>query len=123
MPLTRAYKETVVRRIEQDPAFAAALYAEALEALIQGERQSALSILRDLVHARITFARLAEETGLGEKSLHRMLGRNGNPNMKSLSGVLRQIKEDLELDAQITVKCIVGSRTRRRRTRGALQAS
>jgi DNA-binding phage protein len=77
MALTRDYKETVVARIKRDPKFARALYGEALSALLEGETAEGLSMLRDLVHAEITFKELARQTGLGEKTLHRMLNRGG----------------------------------------------
>ena len=64
MALTREYKETVMARIKQDPKFARALYAEAMSALLEGETSEGLSILRDLVHAEITFKELARQTGL-----------------------------------------------------------
>ena len=69
MALTRDYKETVVARIRRDRKFARALYAEALGALLEGETAEGLSMLRDLVHAEITFKELARQTGLGEKTL------------------------------------------------------
>ena len=47
--------------------------------LLEGETAEALSRLRELVHAEITFKELARQTGLGEKTLHRMLNRGGNP--------------------------------------------
>ena len=37
MALTREYKQTVLSRIQRDPKFARALYAEALNALLEGE--------------------------------------------------------------------------------------
>jgi len=80
MALTRDYRETVLERIRRDPEFTAALYAEAIVSLVEGDRETALSTLRDLVHAHISFKTLARQTGFGEKALHRMLGRNGNPN-------------------------------------------
>jgi hypothetical protein len=55
MALTRDYKETVLADIKRDPKFAHALYAEAVNSLLEGETEVALSILRDLVHAGITF--------------------------------------------------------------------
>jgi DNA-binding phage protein len=79
MALTRDYKETLVARIKRDRKFARALYAEAVSSLVEGETGEGLSMLRDLVHAQITFKELARQTGLGEKTLHRMLNRNGNP--------------------------------------------
>ena len=50
--VTRQYRETVLARIKHDAKFAHALYAEAVNALIQGETPEGLSILRDLVHAK-----------------------------------------------------------------------
>jgi hypothetical protein len=72
------YKATILARIKRDPKFARALYAEAVNALLEGETDEGLSILRDLVHASITFKKLAAQTGFGEKALHRMLSRRGN---------------------------------------------
>jgi DNA-binding phage protein len=73
MALARDYRETVVARIQRDRKFALALCAEAVGALLSGETAEGLSMLRDLVHAAITFKELARQTGLGEKTLHRML--------------------------------------------------
>lgn len=101
MALTRAYKETVVARIQRDPKFVRALYAEALSALLEGETSEGLSMLRDLVHAEITFKELARQTGLGEKTLHRMLNRGGNPTARNLGVILRSIAEDLGIKARV----------------------
>jgi len=101
MALTRDYKETVVARIKRDRKFARALYAEATSALLEGETAEGLSILRDLVHAEITFKELARQTGLGEKTLHRMLNRNGNPTARNLGLVVRSIAEDLGIRPRV----------------------
>jgi hypothetical protein len=47
--LTRDFKETVIARVERDPAFAKELLDEATMLLISREADSALVILRDLV--------------------------------------------------------------------------
>jgi len=101
MALTRDYKTTVVARIKRDPKFARALYAEALGALLEGDTAEGLSILRDLVHAEITFKELARQTGLGEKTLHRMLNRNGNPTARNLGLIVRSIAEDLHIKPHV----------------------
>ena len=103
MALTRDYKETVVARIQRDRKFARALFAEAMSALLQSETAEGLSMLRDLVHAQITFKELARQTGLGEKTLHRMLNRNGNPTARNLSVILRRIAEDLGIKPRVEV--------------------
>src|SRR5712672_2567544 len=90
MALTRDYKETVIARIKRDRKFARALYAESINALLAGETAEGLSMLRDLVHAEITFKELARQTGLGEKTLHRMLNRRGNQTARGMGrGALR----------------------------------
>jgi DNA-binding phage protein len=103
MALTRDYKETVIARIKRDRKFARALYAEALGALLEGETSVGLSILRDLIHAEITFKELARQTGLGEKSLHRMLNRSGNPTARNLGLIVRSIAEDLHVKTRVEV--------------------
>lgn len=103
MALTRDYKATVLARIKRDPKFARALYAEAMNALLDGETAEGLSMLRDLVHAEITFKELARQTGFDEKSLHRMLGGRGNPTLRSLSAIVKAIREELGFVPRVTV--------------------
>ena len=103
MALTRDYKETIIARIKRDPKFARALYADATSALLDGETAEGLSMLRDLVHAGITFKELARQTGLGEKTLHRMLNRNGNPTARNLGVIVRSIAEDLGIKPRVEV--------------------
>ncbi len=101
MALTRNYKETVIARIQREPKFARALYAQAMAALLEGETTEALSILRDLVHAQISFKELARQTGLGEKTLHRMIHRRGNPTARNLGIIISRIAEDLGIKPRV----------------------
>ena len=103
MALTRDYKETVVARIKRDRKFARLFFAGAIEMLLEGETAEALSRLRDLVHAEITFKELARQTGLGEKTLHRMLNRGGNPTARNLGMIVRSIAEDLGIKTRVEV--------------------
>ncbi len=103
MALTREYKQTVLARIKRDPKFARALYAEAVNALFEGETAEGLSMLRDLVHAGITFKTLSEQTGFGEKTLHRMLSSRGNPTTRNLFTVTKVISEDLGIKSQLKI--------------------
>ncbi|MFN3410470.1 MAG: DNA-binding protein [Limisphaerales bacterium] len=104
MALTREYKKTVVARLQRDKQFARALYAEAMNALLDGETEEGLSMLRDLVHAGISFKELAEQTGLGEKALHRMLSPRGNPTTRNLFAVTKAICEHLSFKPRIAVE-------------------
>lgn len=104
MALTREYRETVIDRLRADREFTAALFSEAISAFVEGDRETTLSILRDLVHAHISFKTLSEQTGFDEKGLHRMLSSRGNPTTQNLSALLHTIEKDLDL--RIEVKAV-----------------
>ena len=55
MTLTRDFKQTVIERVERDPAFAKALLDEAATLFLSGEPDAARLILRDLVNATFGF--------------------------------------------------------------------
>lgn len=93
MALTRSYRETVVKRIQEDPAFARALYGEAVAAILGGETAVGLSQLRDIVHALVTFPTLARVSGVPEKSLHRALSAHGNPTTATLGRITSGISK------------------------------
>src|SRR4051812_5070479 len=101
MALTRDYQETVLARIKRNPKYARALYVEAINSLLDGENEVGLAMLRDLVHAGITFKQLSRQTGFGEKALHRMLSRRGNPTTKNLFTVTKAISKDLGIRPQL----------------------
>ena len=103
MITTRDHTETIIARIKREPGFARALYAEAINCFLEGETAIGLSILRDLVNAEISFKELARQTGLGEKSLHRMLNRKGNPTARNLGMIVKSIAEDLGVKPRVEV--------------------
>ena len=103
MITTRPHSETINARIKREPKFARALYAEAVNSFLEGETAVGLSMLRDLVNAQISFKELARQTGLGEKSLHRMLNRNGNPTARNLGVIVKSIAEDLGIRPRVEV--------------------
>ena len=103
MITTQPHSETIIARIKREPKFARALYAEAINSFLEGETAVGLSILRDLVNAQISFKELARQTGLGEKSLHRMLNRKGNPTARNLGVIVRSIAEDLGIKPRVEV--------------------
>src|SRR5580698_10436102 len=50
MPLTRSFRETVARRARSDAAFRAALVEEAVQNILDGDVETALGQLRDVVN-------------------------------------------------------------------------
>ena len=43
MPLTRSFRETVVKHVHEDPAFRAALIEEVYRNILEGDRHTALA--------------------------------------------------------------------------------
>jgi DNA-binding phage protein len=101
MALTRDFKETVCRRIQDDPGFAASLLDEAVSLFLNGEPETSRLILRDLVNATIGFEKLAVETSKPSKSLHRMLSANGNPTMDNLNSIFNVLRKNLHVNFEV----------------------
>ena len=105
MALTRDFKDTVVRRVQNDPAFALALYDEAASLFFQVETEAARLILRDLVNATVGFNRIAQLVQIQDKSVQRMLSKDGNPTMNNLSTIFGVFRQELNISKlEITVQ-------------------
>jgi DNA-binding phage protein len=91
MPLTRSFRETVAKRARNDAAFRAALVEEAAQNILDGDVETALGQLRDVVNATMGFDALAAATGLPKTSLMRMLGPHGNPRADNLGNILKAL--------------------------------
>jgi DNA-binding phage protein len=100
MALTREFKQTVVERVNREPAFAQALLDEAATLFLNGEPETARLILRDLVNATIGFEQLATMTDKPSKSLHRMLSPAGNPSMDNLAAIFLVMRECLNVSLE-----------------------
>ena len=98
MALTRNFRQTVVERVEREPAFAQALLDEAATLFLNGEPETARLILRDLVNATIGFEQLAMLTARPNKSLHRMLSPSGNPSMDNLAAIIDALRISLNVN-------------------------
>ena len=100
MALTRHFKQTVVERVERDPAFAQALLDEAATLFLNGEPETARLILRDLINATMGFEQLAALTNKPSKSLHRMLSPTGNPSMDNLAAIFHALRERMNVNLE-----------------------
>lgn len=88
MPLTKAFKETIVTRIESDPAFADALLEEGLQALLDDDIDVGKATLRNYINGTVGFEQLAIDMDINAKSLMRMFSASGNPTVSNLFTVL-----------------------------------
>lgn len=103
MALTRDFKETIIERVNRDPAFAKALLDEASELFLNGEPETARLILRDLVNATIGFEALARAIPTPSKSLHRMLSERGNPSMNNIAAIFSTLSKTLHVQIETNV--------------------
>lgn len=106
MAFTKSYRESVLNRIRTDNAYAEALYNEAIEAILSGEREEGLAILRDIVNADVGFPKLAAHTDIPEKSLHRMLSRRGNPSVGVFGRIVKGLQELSGFDPLRSAACL-----------------
>ena len=101
MPLTKSFNATVRERATRDPRFRAALFGEAVQALLGGDLDTAKAALRAYVNATIGFEKLAAATGTPIKSLMRMFGPSGNPTAANLSDVIRVLQKKTGVHLQV----------------------
>lgn len=92
MALTRAFKETIKARAEQDAEFRIGLLEEALNAFLDADLETGKVLLRDYVNATVGFEALALQLNRSPKSLMRMLSDHGNPRADNLFAVLAHLK-------------------------------
>jgi DNA-binding phage protein len=93
MPLTRDFKQTIVARVQRDPAFRTALLREGIECMLAGDVDTGKTVLRDYINATVGFAELAAATHIPPKSLMRMLAPAGNPRADNLFGIVAFLQE------------------------------
>lgn len=91
MVLTRRFRDTVVKHVQEDAAFRAALVEEAARNVLDGDIETALGQLRDVVNATMGFDALSAATGIPKTSLMRMLSDRGNPRAGNLAVILKAI--------------------------------
>lgn len=103
MVLTRSFRDTVAARAQHDPAFRSALFQEALQALLDGDTDTAKTLLRDCINATVGFDALARLSGLPVKSLMRMVGPNGNPSIRNFATIVHLMQGQMQVRATASV--------------------
>lgn len=112
MVLTRRFRETVARQVREDPAFRAALVEEAARNVMDGDIETALGQLRDVVNATMGFDALAAETGIPKTSLMRMLSDQGNPRAANLATILKAIGRKVGVRVSVQATPVSGMHER-----------
>lgn len=97
MALTRDFKNTIMERALQDAEYRKGLLMEAVNEILEGNLDVGKALLRDYINATITFPTLAQRLNKSSKSIHRMLGPNGNPRMDSIVGILKVLQDQEQI--------------------------
>jgi probable addiction module antidote protein len=85
---SRSHDEAIIRRLRNDPDFAAEYLKAALD---DGDEPRVLLLaLRHLAQAE-GIAKIAKATGVQRESLYRALSADGNPRLSTLVAVTRAI--------------------------------
>jgi DNA-binding phage protein len=90
--------------MKRSPGFREAMLREGIDAFLCGELDVGKSILRDYINATMGFEKLAKKTKLPVKSLMRMFGASGNPQMKNLFAVLGVLQRDAGVELHIAAE-------------------
>ncbi len=87
MALTRSFRETVQKRVKNDPEFRAHLLKEAMDCFLAGDIDTGKSLLRDYLNATESTDKIAHIINTDVKSIRRMIGPKGNPTTKNLFNI------------------------------------
>ncbi len=86
MVATKSHEEATVESFRRDPAFA----AEYLNAILEdGDQEELLLALRRMAEAFGGMGVVAESAALNATTLYRTLSPRGNPELRSLTAILR----------------------------------
>lgn len=88
---TRDYHPYLLERLG-DPEYAAVYLKTALdETLADGDMESFLLALKNVVEAKGSKQSIANESNISRQHLQRLLGGNGNPTLDTLTSVLQAV--------------------------------
>ena len=92
--LSKSYQQDLLKELK-DPQAAAAYLSAALE---DGSMEVFLLALRDVAEAR-GITKISRQTKLNRENLYRMLSEKGNPQLSSLSSLLKSCGLRLSVEA------------------------
>ena len=98
MTLTKDPQETIAARANADPAFTKALLDEAATLYLEGDANTAKTVLHTVIRATIGYERLAEQIAKPRRSLQRMLSRSGRLTMRNLAAIFQTLKDTIHVN-------------------------
>jgi DNA-binding phage protein len=102
MALTREFKDTVME-LCKDPEYRKALLIEALETYLEGDIPTGNALMRDYLNGCLAFTEVAQQIGVKEPSLRRMLAPKGNPQLKNFLQVFTacRVREGMSVESLV----------------------
>lgn len=104
MALSRTFKETVCARAQTDSDYGHRMLQEAVQNLVEGDIETAKSMLQLYVNATVGFQALGRAMDMAPQSLTRMLGPDGNPRANNLAAMLAFLQEDAGVELTVQVR-------------------
>ena len=104
MPITKTFRNTILKRAEGDASFRRNLLTEAVNEFISGDLNASKAMLRDYINATITFQELAKRLKKSSKSIHRMLGPSGNPRAENMLEIIKILQEHEHVTLEVKAK-------------------
>ena len=92
MPITRNFRDTILIRAKSDAEYRRLLLTEAVNELLTANLEAGKAMLRDYINATITFQKLAAKMKKSSKSIHRMLGKKGNPMAENIPEMIKVVQ-------------------------------
>ena len=102
MALTRNFGELVQTRGARDPAFGDALLREGVDTMLFDDIDTGKAILSDYLKATIGFEKLGEATATPPKSLIRMFGPRGSPQVHNLSSIISHLRRQASVQLHVS---------------------
>jgi DNA-binding phage protein len=93
MPLTKSFNETIKVRLQESQGFRRALLREAIGSMVAGDVETGKSVLRKYINGTIGFLNLGEALGHSSKTLMRMLGPTGNPQLRNFFEIVTYLQK------------------------------
>jgi len=77
---------------------------EGIDTMLSGDLDTGKAILRDYIKATVGFETLGAATDMPPKSLIRMFGPRGNPQARTLFGVIAHLRKRASVESHATSK-------------------
>jgi hypothetical protein len=93
MPVAKLFRETVIKRAQNDPEFRIGLITEALNEILEGDIETGKTLLRNYLNVTESIQQIARRINKSDKSIRRMVGPSGNPTLKNFIELVNACKE------------------------------